>query len=104
MSTNAAAARGTKPAARNSMNMSSRDRMRQESSNAMGQQNKDTTHRDDETDSFISAPDSPSAIQRQIAEQKLRLKKEKIAMKKFNDLKQMTNQSEVKKVFGNLAD
>lgn len=90
----------TKPNARNSMTLSSRDRMNQD--NTLG--NKDTTHHDDETDSFISAPDSPSAIQRQIAEQKLRLKKDKIAKQKFNDLKQMTNQNEVKKVFGNLAD
>ncbi len=102
MSTNNAA-RGTKPAARNSLTMSSREKMHADS-NAMGGNHKDTTHRDDETDSFISAPDSPSAMQRQIAEQKLRLKKEKVARQKFNDLKQMKNQSEVKKVFGNLAD
>ena len=36
------------------------------------------------SDSFVSAPDSPNEIQRQILENKLKMKKQKQAQKKFN--------------------
>ena len=54
--------------------------------------------------SFVSAPDSPDAQKRHALEQKLRLKKQKQAEKKFTDLKNMKNKDLVGKEFGKLAD
>jgi len=59
---------------------------------------------DGDSDSFVSAQDSPSALQRQLLEQKLRAKKQKQAEKKFAQLKKEKNQQKVGKEFGDLAD
>ena len=54
--------------------------------------------------SFVSAVDSPTEQQRQAAEYKLRIKKQKQAEKKFAGLKKSTNVDKVRKEFGDLAD
>ena len=56
------------------------------------------------SDSFVSAPDSPNAQKRYMLEQKLRIKKQKQAEKKFTQIKSMKNPALVGKEFGNLAD
>ena len=68
------------------------------------QKDKDTTIDDDETDSFVSATDSPSHQQRLLAEQKLRKKKQMQAQKKFEELKNERNKDKLNKGFGDLAD
>ena len=65
---------------------------------------KDTTIDDDETDSFVSACESPSHQQRLLAEQKLRNKKQKQAERKFEELKKERNTGKLAKGFGDLAD
>lgn len=54
--------------------------------------------------SFISATDDPSAVQRQKLDEKLRVKKQKQAEKRFTKLKNMKNPALISKEFGELAD
>ena len=60
--------------------------------------------RDSETDSFVSAVESPSQLQRAKAEEKLRAKKQKAAEKKFKLLRESKSKLDVGKEFGDLAD
>ena len=63
-----------------------------------------SVHSHNSSDSFVSAPDSPNAQKRHMLEQKLRIKKQKQAEKKFSKIKSMKNPALVGKEFGNLAD
>ena len=63
-----------------------------------------SVHSHASSDSFVSAPDSPSAQKRMMLEQKLRQKKQKQAEKKFSQIRSMKNPALVGKEFGNLAD
>ena len=63
-----------------------------------------SVHSHNSSDSFVSAPDSPNAQKRYMLEQKLRIKKQKQAEKKFSMIKSMKNPALVGQEFGNLAD